>query len=272
MLTVKLSFFIEVLGMADMDLAMNHTHEYAVKAANTSRMHTDPSITIKQLMEWISRFMVRRGSRDLFRLPDCFDKLKECDIDGSDAVGNSVLPRKKNVGVLLALHSVEACSTKLALALLRQTAKRVLARLKDPEDMDHMDSMVSKLQQRPVPYRGCLGTCKACGRHPRVRPCALNAGHDQTYCICEKCIRGGRPSPSRTGRIDMDNMDSMVLQALDMGLVEEPVVGKPERIDRSWAIVHFQTSADKKAFIENHLEWFDNGYGKEWLPMGMSLW
>ena len=76
MLTVKLSFFI----MADMDLAMNHTHEYAVNAANTSRMHTDPSITVKQLMEWISRFMVRRGSRDLFRFPDCFDKLKECDL------------------------------------------------------------------------------------------------------------------------------------------------------------------------------------------------
>ena len=124
--------------------------------------------------------------------------------------------------------------------------------------MDHMDSMVSKLQQRPVPYRGCLGTCKACGRHPKVRPCALNAGHDQTYCICEKCIRGGRPSPSRTGRIDMDNMDSMVLQALDMGLV-----GKPERIDRSWAIVPFQTGADEKAFIENNLEW---------LPMATSLW
>ena len=58
------------------------------------------------------------------------------------------------------------------------------------------------------------------------------------------------------------------LQALDMGLVEEPAVGKPERIDRSWAIVHFQTSADKKAFIENHLEWFDNGYGKELVADG----
>ena len=65
--------------MADMDLAMNHTHEYAVKAANTSRMHTDPSITIKQLMEWISRFMVRRGSRDLYRLTECVDKLKAGD-------------------------------------------------------------------------------------------------------------------------------------------------------------------------------------------------
>ena len=113
MLTVKLSFFI----MADMDLAMNHTHEYAVKAANTSRMHTDPSITVKQLMEWISRFMVRRGSRDLFRLPDCFDKLKECDpptkyaedlvalhdlfIDGLDVVKNGVLPMKKMDSALL---------------------------------------------------------------------------------------------------------------------------------------------------------------------------
>ena len=53
------------------------------------------------------------------------------------------------------------------------------------------------------------------------------------------------------------------LQRLDMGIVEEPVVGKPERFDRSWAIVHFQTSADKKAFIENNLEW---------LPMATSLW
>ena len=94
LLTVKLSFFIEVLGMADMDLARNPTHEYAVKAANTSRMHTDPSITVKQLMEWISRFMVRRGSRDLFRLPDCFDKLKECD------------PPTKYAEDLVALHDL----------------------------------------------------------------------------------------------------------------------------------------------------------------------
>ena len=120
MLTVKLSCFI----MADMDLAMNHTHEYAVKAANTSRMHTDPSITIKQLMEWISRFMVRRGSRDLFRLTECFDKVKECDtptkyaedlvalhdlfIDGLDVVKNGVRPRKKMDTALLSLHGVEA--------------------------------------------------------------------------------------------------------------------------------------------------------------------
>ena len=60
-------------------MAGNPTHEYAAKAANTSRMHPDPSITVKQLMEWLSRFMVRRGSRDLFRLTECFDKLKEGD-------------------------------------------------------------------------------------------------------------------------------------------------------------------------------------------------
>ena len=183
--------------MADMDLAMNHTHEYAVKAANTSRMHTDPSITIKQLMEWISRFMVRRSSRDLFRLPDCFDKLKECDpptkyaedlvalhdlfIDGLDAVKNGVVPMKKTESALQALHNVQAdkitSRLKWAFGMLRAAAsnhlvyERVLARLKDPEDMDHMDSMVSKLQQRPVPYRGCLGTCKACGRHRQTLCC-----------------------------------------------------------------------------------------------------
>ena len=53
-----------------------------------------------------------------------------------------------------------------------------------------------------------------------------------------------------------------------MGLVEEPVVGKPERLNRSWAIVCFKTTADKKAFIENHLEWFDDGYGKELVADG----
>ena len=60
-----------------------------------------------------------------------------------------------------------------------------------------MDSMVSKLQQRPVPYRWCLGTCKACGRHRQVRPCAVAERHDQSWCMCEKCLRGGSPSISR---------------------------------------------------------------------------
>ena len=60
-----------------------------------------------------------------------------------------------------------------------------------------MDSMVSKLQQRPVPSYGCLGTCKACGRHRQVRPCAVAERHDQSWCMCEKCLRGGSPSISR---------------------------------------------------------------------------
>ena len=38
--------------------------------------------------------MVRRGSRDLFRLPDCFDKLKECD------------PPTKYAEDLVALHDL----------------------------------------------------------------------------------------------------------------------------------------------------------------------
>ena len=87
------------------------THEYAAKAANTSRMHPDPSITVKQLMEWISRFMTRRGSRDLYKLTDCFDQVKSGDSptkyaedlvsledllnDGLDVVKNGVLPRDK---------------------------------------------------------------------------------------------------------------------------------------------------------------------------------
>ena len=66
--------------MADMDLARQLTHEYATKAANTSRMHPDPSITVKQLMERLSRFTVNRGSRDLFRSTDSLDKLKEADV------------------------------------------------------------------------------------------------------------------------------------------------------------------------------------------------
>ena len=45
-----------------------------------------------------------------------------------------------------------------------------------------------------------------------------------------------------------------------MGLVEEPVVGKRDNFNRSWAIVHFQSA--------NHLEWFGNGYGKELVADG----
>ena len=90
-------------------MAADPTHEYAAKAANTSRMHPDPSITVKQLMEWISRCMIRRGSRDLYKLTECFDKLKEGDsptkyaedlvalhdlfIDGLDVVKKTVCCR-----------------------------------------------------------------------------------------------------------------------------------------------------------------------------------
>ena len=48
-----------------------------------------------------------------------------------------------------------------------------------------------------------------------------------------------------------------------MNLVEEPVVGKKANMNRSWAIVHFKTSADKLSFKENYLGWFQEGYGKE---------
>ena len=97
--------------MGDMDLARQLTHDFAAKAANTSRMHPDPAITVKELMEWMSRFMTRRGSRDLFRLTDCFQSIKESDTppkyaaelvelhdlfdDGLDVVKNGVLSRKK---------------------------------------------------------------------------------------------------------------------------------------------------------------------------------
>ena len=85
---------------------------------------------------------------------------------------------------LLALHGVEACLTqkggldaqadkitsrlKWSLALLRQTAgnhlvyERVLGRLKNPEDMDRMDTMVSKLRlenspdAKPKLYRSAM--------------------------------------------------------------------------------------------------------------------
>ena len=133
--------------------------------------------------------MVRRGSRDLFRLTECFDKLKESDTptkyaeelvalhdlftDGLDVVKNGVLPRKKMESALMALHGVEACLTqkggldaqadnitsrlKWALGLLRQTAnnhllyERVLRRLKDAVDMENMDSMVATLRLENSP-------------------------------------------------------------------------------------------------------------------------
>ena len=127
-----------------MDLARQLTHEYATKAASTSRMHPGPSITVKQLMEWLSRFMVNRGSRDLFRLTECFDKLKAGDspsryaqdlvalhdlfIDGIDVVKNGVLPRKKTESALLSLHGVEACLTQKG--LLEVQADKITSRLK----------------------------------------------------------------------------------------------------------------------------------------------
>ena len=78
--------------------------------------------------------MVRRSSRDLYKLTACFDDLKEGDsptkyaldlvalhdlfIDGIDVVKNGVLPMRKMESALLALHGVEACLTQKGLSLI----------------------------------------------------------------------------------------------------------------------------------------------------------
>ena len=106
-----------------MDLARQLTHEYATKAANTSRMHPDPSIKIKELMEWLSRFMVNRGSRDLFRLPDCSDKLKECDIDGLDAV-KTVFFRGRKCGGIAGTSQCRSLFNKIGTRLAKANSEQ----------------------------------------------------------------------------------------------------------------------------------------------------
>ena len=72
-------------------------------------------------------------------------------------------------------------------------------------------------------------------------------------------VSHARYHPSDKLKLHLGNLRAFISSAdvrcffdkLDMGLVEEPVVGKRDNFNRSWAIVHFQTSADKKAFIEN---------------------